>query len=62
MAADWLIIGGGVAGLTLAVTLAQQGISFLVLEQDKLAADAGAACCGRLMQRAFLQTLAFGTS
>ncbi len=41
MTTDWLIAGGGVGGLTLAVTLARCELSFLVLEKDA-AADVGA--------------------
>lgn len=39
---DWLILGGGVAGLTLAATIAQSSTSFLLLEQNDNHSEAGA--------------------
>ena len=41
MTADWLIAGGGVGGLTLAVVLTRLGANFVVVEQDQRTAGAG---------------------
>lgn len=47
--ADVLIVGGGVAGLTLAYTLAEQGAMVGLLEQDRLASGASGANVGFLL-------------
>ncbi len=40
--ADWLIVGAGISGLTLAVKLAQAGVPFSVYEQEKKGLGSGA--------------------
>ncbi len=47
--ADVLIVGGGVAGLTLAYTLAEQGTMVGLLEAGRLAGDASGANVGFLL-------------
>src|SRR5262245_50896880 len=47
--ADVLVVGGGIAGVTLAWTLAEQGATVAVLEAARLAAEASGRNAGFLL-------------
>jgi glycine oxidase len=50
--ADAIVIGGGVAGLTVATALGQRGLSVVVIERERPGAEASAAAAGMLAPQA----------